>query len=126
MQNVVKDNIGSAGNKYFPFILALFLFIATMNIFGLVPYTFTPTAHIVVTVGMSFSLILGVTLLGLNLHGSSYISMFMPAGSPMVMAPLLVVIELVSHSAKAISLGVRLAANISAGHLLFAILSGFT
>lgn len=124
--NVVKDNIGKEGKQYFPLILTLFIFIALMNLFGIIPYTFTPTAHIVVTFGLSLSIFLGVTLLGFVNHKSDYISMFMPAGSPMVLAPFLVLIEFVSHTAKAISLGVRLAANITAGHLLFSILSGFT
>lgn len=124
--NVVKDNIGKEGFKYFPFILTLFIFLALMNMFGIIPYTFTPTSHIVVTFGLSLSIFLGVTILGFVNHKSDYISMFMPAGSPMVLAPFLVLIEFVSHTAKAISLGVRLAANITAGHLLFSILSGFT
>lgn len=127
MYDVVKDNIGSSykDTKYFPFILSVFMFIGMMNVVGIVPYSFTPTSHIVVTFGMSLSIFIGVTLLGIRVHGSEYLSFFMPAGSPLAMAPFLVVIELVSHIAKAVSLGVRLAANITAGHLLFAILSGF-
>ena len=97
-----------------------------MNLFGIVPYTFAPTSHIVITFGMSLSIFLGVTMLGFVNYGFNYLSMFMPGGSPMVLAPFMVVIELISHCAKAISLGVRLAANITAGHILFAILSGFT
>ncbi len=123
--NVVKDNIGKEGYKYFPFILTLFVWISLMNLYGVVPYTFTPTSHIVVTFGLSLSIFLGVTLLGLVNHKSDYFSMFMPGGSPLWLAPFLVIIEFISHTAKAVSLGVRLAANITAGHLLFAILSGF-
>jgi len=126
LYSVVKDNIGKDGLKYFPFIFSLFIFIAFMNLFGIIPYTFTPTAHIVVTFGMSLSIFIGVTLIGLIQYRSDYFSMFMPAGSPLGLAPFLVIIEFVSHCAKAISLGVRLAANLTAGHLLFAILSGFT
>lgn len=124
--NMVKDNIGSGGAPFFPFIFTLFLFLAIMNMFGIVPYTFTPTSHIVVTLGLSFSIFFGCTILGIVNYRLNYFSMFMPAGSPLGLAPFLVVIEFVSHTAKAISLGVRLAANITAGHLLFAILSGFT
>jgi ATP synthase subunit 6 len=97
-----------------------------MNLIGIVPYTFTPTAHIVIGFGMSLSILIGVTLLGLENFGSNYFAMLMPGGSPMILSPLLVGIELVSQLAKGVSLGVRLAANITAGHLLFAILSGFT
>lgn len=125
MHNVVKENIGTAGAHYFPFIFTLFIFIGMINIFGIVPYTFTPTAHIAVTFGMALSIFIGATLLGLINYRLDYFAMFMPQGSPLVFAPLLVVIEFASHTAKAISLGVRLAANITAGHLLFSILSGF-
>lgn len=100
--------------------------IAIMNIIGIVPYTFTPTAHIVIGLGMSVSILIGVTLLGIENYGSNYVAMMMPGGSPMILAPFLVMIELISQLAKGVSLGVRLAANITAGHLLFAILSGFT
>ncbi len=126
INNVVKENIGKEGNKYFPFLLTLFILIGLMNMFGIVPYTFSPTAHIVVTFGLSLSIFIGVTLLGLINHRSDYLSMFMPSGTPLILGPFIVLIEFVSHLAKAISLGVRLAANITAGHLLFAILSGFT
>lgn len=124
--NVVKDNIGTLGAKYFPFILTLFLFIAIMNIVGIIPYTFAPTAHIVVTLGMSFSIWLACVILSIKNFNSDFLAMFMPAGSPLVLAPFLVILEIVSFSVKALTLGVRLAANITAGHLLFAILAGFT
>ena len=122
---IVRENIGEKGKKYFPFIFALFMMIVILNLFGLVPYTFSPTAHIAVTFGLSLSIFLGVTLLGMVNYGANYFSMFMPAGSPLALAPFMIIIEIVSHMAKAISLGVRLAANITAGHILFAILSGF-
>lgn len=99
--------------------------IGIMNMIGLVPYTFTPTAHIVIGLGMSVSILIGVILLGIENYGVNYLGMMMPGGSPMILAPLLVMIELVSQLAKGVSLGVRLAANIMAGHLLFAILGGF-
>lgn len=96
-----------------------------MNMIGIVPYTFTPTAHIIVGFGMSLSILISVILLGIDNFGSNYLAMMMPNGSPLMLAPFLVVIELISQLAKGVSLGVRLAANITAGHLLFAILSGF-
>lgn len=123
---MVKENIGEIkGRKYLPFIFSLFMMIVILNVIGLIPYTFSPTAHVAVTFGFSLSIFIGVTLLGFVNYGINYFSMFMPAGSPLALAPFMVVIEIVSHMAKAISLGVRLAANITAGHILFAILSGF-
>jgi len=128
MLGIVEDNIGkdNRSKSYFPWIFTIFMFIVIMNLFGIVPYTFSPTAHIAVTFGLSLSIFIGVTLLGIVNYGINYFSMFMPAGSPLVLAPFMIIIELVSHMAKAVSLGVRLAANITAGHILFAILSGFT
>lgn len=96
-----------------------------MNLVGIIPYTFSPTAHLVVGMGLSVSILIGVTLLGIENFGGNYIAMFMPGGSPLPLAILLVGIELVSHLAKGVSLGVRLVSNLISGHLLFAILSGF-
>ena len=125
MRTVVQDNLGKSGQKYFPFILCLFLFIAMLNVLGLFPYVFTPTAHIVMTFGLSLSIIIAVTLSGFISFKLNFLSILMPGGVPLVLAPVLVIIETMSYMIRAISLGVRLAANISAGHLLFAILSGF-
>nr|YP_009734553.1 ATP synthase F0 subunit 6 [Microzoanthus occultus]QIB71118.1 ATP synthase F0 subunit 6 [Microzoanthus occultus] len=122
---VVKDNLGQAGLMYFPFIISLFLFLVFLNVLGLFPYVFTPTVHIIVTMGLSFSIVIGVTLGGLWNFKAQFLSILMPDGAPLALAPLLVIIETVSYVSRAISLGVRLAANLSAGHLLFAILAGF-
>nr|QJQ72510.1 ATP synthase F0 subunit 6 [Trissopathes cf. tetracrada NB-2020]WQH63110.1 ATP synthase F0 subunit 6 [Taxipathes sp.] len=126
LHSVVKDNLGPEGLKYFPFIISLFLFIVFLNVLGLFPYVFTPTVHIVVTLGLSFSIVIGVTLAGIWKFKWNFLSILMPDGAPLGLAPLLVLIETVSYISRAISLGVRLAANLSAGHLLFAILAGFS
>jgi F-type H+-transporting ATPase subunit a len=126
IHGMIKENIGTAGGRFFPFVFTLFVFISLMNLFGLVPYTFTPTAHIFVTLGLSFSIWFACNIIGLMNHQLNFFSMFLPAGTPLWLAPFLILIEMVSHTAKAISLGVRLAANITAGHLLFAILATFT
>ena len=125
MRSVVQDNLGKLGQKYFPFVLCLFLFIVMLNVLGLFPYVFTPTAHIVMTFGLSLSIIIAVALLGFINFKLNFLSILMPGGVPLGLAPFLVIIETLSFMIRAISLGVRLAANISAGHLLFAILSGF-
>nr|AMV74138.1 ATP synthase F0 subunit 6 [Spongilla lacustris] len=125
IRSVVHDNLGKPGQKYFPFVLCIFLFIAMLNILGLFPYVFSPTAHIVMTFGLSLSIMIAVTLLGFITFQLNFLSIFTPGGAPLILAPLLVLIETVSYITRVISLGLRLAANISAGHLLFAILSGF-
>lgn len=122
---VVDDNLGKSGQKFFPFVLCVFILIAMLNTLGLFPYVFTPTAHIVMTFGLSLSIIIAVTLLGFITFKINFLSILMPGGVPLALAPFLVIIETISYMIRAISLGVRLAANISAGHLLFAILSGF-
>lgn len=122
---MVYENLGEKGQKFFPIILCIFIFIVLSNILGLFPFVFTPTSHIVVTFGMSLSILIAVILLGLKKFKLNFLSILMPGGVPIVLAPFLVIIETISFFIRAISLGVRLAANISAGHLLFAILSGF-
>ena len=125
MRAVVQDNLGKKGQKYFPFIFCLFLFIAMLNVLGLFPYVFTPTAHLAMTFGLSLSILIAVTISGFISFKLKFLSILMPGGVPLVLAPILVLIETMSYMIRAISLGVRLAANISAGHLLFAIISGF-
>jgi ATP synthase subunit 6 len=125
IQELVKNNIPDGHARFFPFIFSLFMFLAIINLIGLVPYTFTPTSHGAVSFGLSFSIFIACVAMGFINHQIEYFSMFMPNGAPMVLGPILIVIELVSHFNKALSLGLRLAANITAGHLLFAILSSF-
>lgn len=122
---LVHENLGKTGQKYFPLVLCIFLFIMGVNIMGLFPYVFTPTAHIVVTFGLSLSIMTAVTLLGVLTFKTRFFSILVPGGVPLILAPFLVIIETLSYMIRAISLGVRLFANITAGHLLFAILSGF-
>nr|YP_010322751.1 ATP synthase F0 subunit 6 [Briareum hamrum]YP_626517.1 ATP synthase F0 subunit 6 [Briareum asbestinum]ABF69708.1 ATP synthase F0 subunit 6 [Briareum asbestinum]UKP87397.1 ATP synthase F0 subunit 6 [Briareum hamrum] len=122
---LVKDSTANKGTQYFTLIITLFTFIAGLNLLGLFPYVFTPTAHIVVTFGLSFSILIAVTILGITQFRWDFASMLMPSGAPLALAPLLVSIETLSYISRAISLGIRLAANLSAGHLLFAILASF-
>lgn len=125
IRTVVDDNLGKRGQKYFPFVLSIFLFIVSLNILGLFPYVFTPTAQIVVTFGVSLSIVMGVTMHGFMTFKFNFLSILVPGGAPLVLAPFLVMIETIGYIARAVSLGMRLAANLTAGHLLFAIVSGF-
>nr|UKP88362.1 ATP synthase F0 subunit 6 [Veretillum cf. cynomorium ANT74] len=122
---LVKDSTANKGTHYFTLIITLFMFIAGLNLLGLFPYVFTPTAHIVITFGLSLSILIAVTILGITQFRWDFASMMMPSGAPLLLAPLLVMIETLSYISRAVSLGVRLAANLSAGHLLFAILASF-
>jgi len=123
---VVKDQVGPTGQPYFPAIYSLFLFILFLNLVGLIPYSFTATAHFALTLGFSTTIIMGVTLLGLYLHGLRFFSLFVPAGTPLALVPMLVLIESVSYLARAFSLGIRLSANMLAGHILLHIIADFS
>jgi len=114
------------GQIYFPFIYALFIFILINNLIGMVPYSFASTSHFILTFGLSFTVVLGATMLGFQKHGLKFFSLFVPSGCPLGLLPLLVLIEFISYLARNVSLGLRLAANILSGHMLLNILSGFT
>jgi F-type H+-transporting ATPase subunit a len=111
---------------YFPFIYVLFVFILINNLIGMVPYSFASTSHFILTFALSFTVVLGTTILGFNRHGLEFFSLLVPAGCPLGLLPLLVLIEFISYLTRNISLGLRLAANIFSGHILLNILSGFT
>lgn len=122
---MVRDQIGAANEIYTPFIYSLFFFIVIANLNGNIPYGFTITTSVIVAIGLSVMIFLGVTTLGLSIHGVQFFSYFIPSGTPLGLVPLLVLIELISYLARAVSLGVRLFANMVAGHTLLKILSTF-
>jgi F-type H+-transporting ATPase subunit a len=123
--SLVDEQIGRSGRVFFPLILTIFLFLLGANLVGMVPYSFTATSHLVVTFGLSLSLFIGITLIGFQKHGLHFFSFLLPKGAPLQLAPLLVVLELVSYCFRAVSLGVRLFANMMAGHTLVKIISSF-
>ena len=127
VHSIVVNQINEKrGQVYFPFIYALFVFILINNLIGMVPYSFASTSHFILTFSLSFTVVLGATILGLSRHGLKFFSLFVPAGCPLGLLPLLVLIEFISYLARNVSLGLRLAANILSGHMLLNILSGFT
>jgi len=124
--NMVLGQIGSVvGLFFFVFIFVLFIYILFSNLVGLIPYNFATTAHLVSTLSMSSSIWFGVTIIGLVLHALKFFSLFSPEGTPLLLVPLLALIELISYIAKGLSLGIRLGANLISGHLLLLILAGF-
>jgi F-type H+-transporting ATPase subunit a len=125
LHGMVKEQVGSAYEVYLPFVYALFWFVLVTNLIGNVPYAFTIGTSAVVAIGLSFTIFFGVTILGLARHGQHFFSYFVPAGTPLPLVPLLILIEVVSYTSRAISLGVRLFSNMMAGHTLLAILAGF-
>jgi len=127
VHSIVTSQINAKkGQIYFPFMYTLFIFILVNNLLGLVPYSFASTSHFVLTFSLSFTIVLGATILGFQKHGLEFFSLLVPAGCPLALLPLLVLIEFISYLARNISLGLRLAANILSGHMLLNILAGFT
>jgi F-type H+-transporting ATPase subunit a len=123
--NLVKDTVGNEGRRYFPFIFTVFMFVLFGNLFGMVPYGFTFTSHIIVTFTMAIVVFLGVTAIALIRHKLHFFSFFLPPGVPLIMAPLLVPIEIISYLSRPVSLSVRLFANMLAGHTLLKVFAGF-
>ncbi len=127
IHSIVTNQINSgAGQIYFPFIYGLFIYILINNLVGMIPYSFASTSHFILTFSLSFTVVLGATILGFQKHGLKFFSLFVPSGCPLGLLPLLVLIEFISYLARNISLGLRLAANILSGHMLLNILAGFT
>ncbi len=127
IHSIVINQINSrTGQIYFPFVYTLFVFILINNLIGMVPYSFASTSHFILTFSLSFTIVLGATILGFQKHGLKFFSILVPAGCPLALLPLLVLIEFISYISRNISLGLRLGANIMSGHMLLSILSGFT
>lgn len=123
--NMVRENVGQAGMKYFPFVFTLFTFILVMNLLGMIPYSFTVTSHIIVTFALAALVFVVVTAIGFARHGLGYLKLFVPEGVPMWLMPLIVPIELISYLIRPVSLSVRLFANMMAGHTMLKVFGGF-
>ena len=122
---MISDTAGSKAKPYFAFIFSLFMFVLFCNMFGMIPYTFTVTSHIIVTFILASFIFIGVTVIGFIKHGFGYLKLFVPSGVPAVLLPLIVVIEIISYLSRPISLSVRLFANMMAGHTMMKVFGGF-
>lgn len=125
MAKTVRDIIGPQGRPFFPFIFTLFMFILLANYLSLVPGAFTVTAHIAVTFAMAICIFIGATILGFVRHGFRFLRIFMPSGIPIWVGLLLVPIEFISYLSRPMSLSIRLAANLTAGHTMLHVFAGF-
>ncbi len=121
----VRSTAGSEGMKFFPFVFTLFMFILTVNMIGLIPYTFTVTSHIIVTAALAITVFLTVLLYGLYRHGLHFFNLFVPKGVPIYILPLIVFIEVLSFISRPISHSVRLFANMLAGHITLQVFASF-
>jgi F-type H+-transporting ATPase subunit a len=123
--SMIRTNVGREGRPYFPFIFSLFYFILIGNMLGMVPYSFTFTSHLAVTFGLALVVFIGTTVIGFVKHGTHFLSFFLPHGTPIGLAPLLIPLEILSYCFRPISLSLRLFANMTAGHTLLKVFAGF-
>lgn len=123
---MINGQIGPKGYRYLPLIFTIFTFILACNMLGMVPYTFTVTSHLIVTLGLAMSIFIGVNIIAGAQHGLHFFSFFLPQGISLALAPFLVLIELISYLFRVVSLAVRLFANMMSGHALLKILAGFS
>lgn len=125
ISQLLFDNINKKGEKYFPIISVYFFFILLTNLIGLIPYSFTITSHILITFTLSMTIFIGVNIICIQKYKYEMLSLFIPANTTFGLAILLVPIEFISYIFKPISLGVRLFANLMAGHTLLKVIVGF-
>ena len=122
---MINDTAGSSAKSFFPFIFTLFMFVLFANMVGMLPYSFTVTSHIIVTFVLAAMVFIGVTILGFVKHGFKYLEIFVPKGVPIILLPLIVIIEIISYLSRPVSLSVRLFANMMAGHTMLKVFGGF-
>ncbi len=125
VDNMTHEVLHENARTYFPFVLTLFTFILFANVLGLVPYTFTVTSHIIVTLALALVVFIGATIIGFIRNGFGYLKLFMPSGVPVFLLPLVILIEIVSYFIRPMSLSIRLFANMMAGHMMLKVMAGF-
>ena len=122
---MINDTAGSSAKSFFPFIFTLFMFVLFCNMVGMLPYSFTVTSHIIITFVLAAIIFVGVTIIGFIKHGLKYLELFIPKGVPIILLPLIIIIEIISYLSRPISLSVRLFANMMAGHTMLKVFGGF-
>ena len=122
---MLRENVGTEGRRYFPFVFSLFMFILFSNALGLLPYSFTVTSHVIITFAMALVVFIGVTIIGFVKHGLGFFGFFLPHGVPWYIAPVLVPVEILSYLVRPVSLSLRLFANMMAGHTMLKVFASF-
>jgi F-type H+-transporting ATPase subunit a len=125
IHNMVKNVVGEDGLAFFPFVFSVFSFVLVANLFGMIPYFFTVTSHVIVTEIMAFFIIALVVLVGVMKHGLGWFKLFWPSGMPLVMKFVIAPIEIISFLSRPLSLGLRLFGNMLAGHIVLKVFAGF-
>lgn len=123
--NMVRQSAGTEGMKFFPFVFSLFMFVLVANLFGMIPFFFTVTSHIIVTFALAMLVISTVIIYGFMRNGLGFLKLFVPSGIPAPILLIVVPIEIISFLSRPISLSVRLFANVLAGHITLKVFAGF-
>jgi F-type H+-transporting ATPase subunit a len=123
--NAIRSSAGSEGMKFFPLVFSLFMFICVSNMIGIIPYTFTVSSHIIVTASLALLVFFTVLVYGLYKNGLKFFKLFVPSGIPIVILPLVILIEIISFLSRPISHSVRLFANMLAGHITLKVFASF-
>jgi F-type H+-transporting ATPase subunit a len=123
--NTLRQSAGTEGMKFFPLVFTLFMFILAVNLLGMIPYTFTVTSHIIITVSLALLVFVTVIVYGFWKNGLHFFKLFVPSGIPIVILPLVTFIEILSFISRPISHSVRLFANMLAGHITLKVFAGF-
>src|SRR4029078_2184694 len=125
LATTVRITAGDEGMKFFPFVFSIFMFVLTLNMIGLIPYSFTVTSHIVVTAALALTVFFTVLIYGLIRHGFHFFNLFVPKVVPIYILPLIIAIEILSFVSRPISHSVRLFANMLAGAITLIVFAGF-
>jgi F-type H+-transporting ATPase subunit a len=123
--NTLRSSAGTEGMRFFPLVFSLFMFILVLNVIGIIPYTFTVTSHIIITVSLALLVFLTVIIYGFWRNGMKFFKLFVPSGIPIYILPLVTFIEVLSFLSRPVSHSVRLFANMLAGHITLKVFGGF-
>ena len=123
---MLDDSAGKKGKPYAPFLFTVFMFVLFANLFGMLPYSFTVTSHFAVTLAMAMFFFIVITIIGFYHHGLHFFSLFLPDGAPKALAPLLIVLEMISYLVRPFTLSLRLFLNMTAGHVVLKVFAGFS
>ena len=122
---MIRSTAGEDGMKFFALVYCIFMFILVSNMIGMIPYAFTVSSHIIVTVAFALLVFFTVLIYGFYKNGLKFFKLFVPSGIPIVILPLVVLIEIISFLSRPISHSVRLFANMLAGHITLKVFASF-
>ena len=125
VRNMVQDVAGRDALPFFPYIMTAFMFVIFSNVLGLIPMSFTPTSHIAVTATLALVVFITVTVIGFVKHGLGFLGLFWISSAPLLLRPVLAVIEIMSYFVRPISHSIRLAGNMMAGHAMIKVFAAF-